>query len=292
MPSPERFEYSPSAVSRGELELPPSSTLTESLNRLEQAVAEIHDSETFRRYLTAQARFHQYSWGNVLLILAQKPDASKVAGYRAWQSLGRQVRRGEQGIRILVPMRQRIIPEPEDEDNGQQSQLFFGTGSVFDISQTEGPPLPEVAVPILEGDTGHDLYGQLEGLAHQERVSVQQAHQLQGGVMGYYDRRTRQVVVRQAAAQQMTKTLAHELAHHFSGASSSTPEEESIAESVAYVVCARFGLDTGERSFPYVAVWSRQPKTLKGVLTRVQTISSLMIDRLDAALSDNSTRKD
>src|SRR4051794_24305850 len=74
-----------------------------SLLQLEQAVAGIQDSDTFRAYLTAQARFHRYSWGNALLILAQRPESTHVAGYRTWQSLGRQVRRGEKAIRIIAP---------------------------------------------------------------------------------------------------------------------------------------------------------------------------------------------
>src|SRR2546423_11192428 len=82
--------------------------IQESLTRLEQAVGAIQDSETFRAYLDAQARFHQYSFGNVLLILSQKPDATRVAGYHTWRALGRQVRRGEKGIRIIVPMRSRV----------------------------------------------------------------------------------------------------------------------------------------------------------------------------------------
>src|SRR5919109_825511 len=81
--------------------------VAESLKRLEQAVSEIHDSATFRRYLDAQSRFHRYSWGNVLLIVSQRPDATQVAGYRTWQSMNRYVRRGERGIRIVVPMRRR-----------------------------------------------------------------------------------------------------------------------------------------------------------------------------------------
>src|SRR3954466_8259986 len=90
--------------------------IQESLTRLEQAVGAIHDSETFRAYLDAQATFHQYSFGNVLLILSQKPDATRVAGYHTWKSLGRQVRRGEKGIRIIVPMRGRAKVDAGETD--------------------------------------------------------------------------------------------------------------------------------------------------------------------------------
>src|SRR5438093_7153826 len=97
-----------------------SLAVAESLSRLEQAVSEIYDSETFRRYLDAQARFHSYSWGNVLLIVAQRPDSTQVAGFKTWQSMGRYVRRGEKGIRIVVPMRRRI--ERESDEAGEDPE--------------------------------------------------------------------------------------------------------------------------------------------------------------------------
>lgn len=123
----------------------PSSSVQESLSRLEQAVSQIHDSESFRAYLDVQSRFHHYSFGNALLILAQKPDATRVAGYRTWKSLGRQVRRGEKGIRILVPIRGSVKADKEQAEESSEEQstaertiVTFGTGSVFDIGQTEG----------------------------------------------------------------------------------------------------------------------------------------------------------
>ena len=99
--------------------------------------------------------------------------------------------------------------------------------------------------------------------------------------MGYYEPPTRRIVLRQAPQSQMTKTLAHELGHHFSGAQESSPEEETLAESVAYVVCSRFELDTGERSFPYIATWSQDATVLKGAMARIQQVSSRIIERLE-----------
>src|SRR5215212_282861 len=158
--------------------------LAEALARLDDAVSAIHDSEAFCRYLEVQARFHRYSYGNVLLILSQRPDATQVAGYRAWQSLGRQVRRGERGIKILVPM---TVREPGDQastdagdtvepaamprDPGPSAdpasvrrRLLFGVGTVFDVSQTDGEPLPAIDVPVLDGDDGAALYARLEAV--------------------------------------------------------------------------------------------------------------------------------
>jgi hypothetical protein len=293
MPSPER---SPSAHHDA-----PDSTrlaaraasLQETLTHFEHAVGEIHDSDTFRRYLDAQARFHQYSFGNVCLILSQRPEATQVAGYATWKRLGRQVRRGETGIRILVPMRRRTVDESDDDDTqpARAAQPFFGVGSVFDIAQTEGEPLPEVDVPILEGDQGQELYTQLLTLANREGLTVQVApHAPQVGartlppsVMGMYSPGERRIMVRESWPLQMTKTLAHELAHHFNQVEC-TPgqreEEETIAESSAYVVCRHFGLDSSARSVPYVAVWSREPTTLKNALGQIQAVSATIIDRL------------
>jgi len=98
---------------------------------------------------------------------------------------------------------------------------------------------------------------------------------------GLYSPTERLIVVRDAAPRQMTKTLAHELAHHFGGAVVPSAEEETIAESVAYVVCARFGLDTGERSFPYVATWSRDTPVFKHALGRIADLSGQFVDRLE-----------
>ncbi len=280
--------------------------MRDSLARLERAVAGIHDSDTFRRFLDAQARFHTYSWGNVLLILDQRPDATRVASFRTWLSLGRPVRKGEHGIRIFVPVWPRKPTEVEQEDAGGDRReggqgraqspartegrrpVSFKLGSVFDISQTDGEPLPRVDVPVLEGDAGRELLGSLERVAARENLEVLRTSAdlhplLGGGAMGYYVPAARRIVLREAAPRQMAKTLAHELAHHFSGAKSSSAHEETVAESVAYVMCARFGLDTGERSFPYVATWSQEPSAFRAALARIQSLSSLLIAEVESA---------
>jgi antirestriction protein ArdC len=271
--------------------------VAEALGRLDEAVSAIHDSEAFRRYLDVQARFHRYSFGNVLLILSQQPEATHVAGYRTWQSLGRQVRRGERGIKILVPMRVRQRENDadvgeatdsagqtsDDDPAGARQRLLFGIGTVFDIAQTDGEPLATIDVPVLAGDDGVALYTQLEAIASQEGLTVERGSRrlTRPQTMGFYSPTERLIVVREAAARQMTKTLAHELAHHFGGATAPSAEEETVAESVAYVVCARFGLDTGERSFPYVATWSREIQLFRHALGRIQGLSGRLIDHLE-----------
>lgn len=267
-----------------------SAAIQESLTRLEHAVGAIHDSETFRAYLDAQAKFHAYSFANTLLIVGQMPEATHVAGYQTWKRLGRQVRRGEKGIRIIVPIRGRATPSPAESeepdagaiDNPVRTIVRFGTGSVFDISQTEGKPLPSIDVPVLQGEDGTALYDRLASVAGAEGITLERSSQIEREtVMGFYEPGERRIVVREASPRQMTKTLAHELAHHFGAGTHSSPEEETMAESVAYVVCARYDLDTGERSFPYVATWSKDAAVLKGAMARIQQVSSRIIGQLE-----------
>jgi hypothetical protein len=154
---------------------------------------------------------------------------------------------------------------------------------VFDVSQTEGESLPRVEVPILEGEEGTALYDRLEVLAEGEGVTVHRGHERfrhSESMMGFYDPSTKEIHLRWAAMAQMTKTLAHELAHHFCQHQASDPESETQAEGIAYVVLAHFGVDSGARSFPYVATWAQDRNVLKGALSTIQTVSSGMIDRL------------
>ena len=195
---------------------PDSDPVTTSLLQLERSVAAIQDSDTFRAYLDAQARFHTYSFGNVLLILAQKPDASRVAGYRTWQSLGRQVKKGEKAIRIIAPAYYKKKEREEQSGEDRERQVtFFRGASVFDLSQTEGEPLPEIAVPILDGEAGAELYARLESVALTEGLRVTIGHESfmqRPQMMGFYEPDTRAIYLREAAQLQKTKTLAHELA--------------------------------------------------------------------------------
>ncbi len=261
---------------------PDSDPVATSLLQLERSVAAIQDSDTFRAYLDAQARFHKYSFGNVLLILAQKPDASRVAGYRTWQSLGRQVKKGERAIRILAPLRKKET----DEATGEEGFRVYGfrAASVFAYEQTDGKPLPDVPVPILGSEAGGELYTRLEEVARAEGLTVVRGHERFGArdhMMGFYEPDNRLIAIRDDVPQlQATKTLAHETAHHFAKHSESGPASETEAEGVAYVVLAHHGLDSGTRSFPYVATWSQDKAVLKAALATIQTVSSTIIERI------------
>lgn len=257
------------------------------LTQLEEAVGAIQDSVSFHRYLDLQSRFHHYSFGNVLLILSQRPEATRVAGYRTWQGLGRQVRKGEQAIKIVVPMPKKAADAATGE---AQTLMRFGVGNVFDVAQTEGEPLPDLTVPVLAGDAGGQLYAGLEQVAAADGVTVERNDSYAPGYpdrMGHYEPTTRKVVVRGGVSQlQQTKTLAHELAHHFTGIyeryDEHRAEHETIAEASAYVVLKHFGLESGERSIPYVAAWSQDRATLKGVLGTIQGVSNTIISRIEA----------
>lgn len=250
------------------------------LARLEQAVGAIHDSESFRRYLDVQSRFPTYSVNNVVLILSQRPDATRVAGYATWRSLNRQVRRGEKGIRIIVPRRRKA----NEDDTPEESRLFFGSAVVFDLSQTEGEPLPEVPVPMLEGEAGGRLMQSLLTWAGREGVRVRlDRGELPRTAMGDYTLRERSVRLAAAPMRQMVKTLAHELGHHvhltrFGDESRVQEERETVAEAVAYVVCAAHGIDTGERSFSYIATWAEDGPTLKAAMGTIQKVAAIIID--------------
>jgi len=183
-----------------------------------------------------------------------------------------------------VPMHRKDKIENHEGEEVERDRLFFGTGTVFDVSQTEGEPLPGVDVPVLEGAEGGELYTRLEQLAVSEGIFVRwSSDDLPESTMGVYLRDKKGIIIQEAASVQMTKTLAHELAHHFAfkDVPHTRGEHQAIAEATAYVVCSHFGLDTGARSFPYVAVWSKDKAVLKGVFSTIQQVSAKMIDGLE-----------
>jgi antirestriction protein ArdC len=217
-----------------------------------------------------------------------------VAGYRTWQSLDRQVKRGEKAIRIIAPAS--YEQKERDEQTGEEVDrqvTFFRGASVFDVSQTDGAPLPEVAVPVLDSQAGSELYARLEGVALAEGLRVTMGHESflqRATMMGFYERDNRAIYLREAAQLQKTKTLAHELAHHFARHQVSGPESETEAEAVSYVVLSHHGLDSGQRSFAYIATWSKDKAVLKAALATIQTVSTTIIDKLNPNPLPNEDR--
>jgi antirestriction protein ArdC len=241
--------------------------------QLLEQVQRLSSSEQWRAMLTVATRFHTYSPNNVLLISAQRPDATRVAGYRAWTALGRQVRKGEHGIAILAPMLRRTDPEVRDTqtpraeqtsgDGGPTPRVLAGfrVTHVFDISQTDGPDLPGVGPALLEGASPlglwSDLYDQVEAAGYDINYADL------GEANGRTDYTSHTVALHSSrSGAQLTKTLAHELAHISLHAPDVRPEgltrdrAEVEAESVAYVVTAAHGLAADDYSVPYVTGWA------------------------------------
>jgi hypothetical protein len=260
--------------------------VTAALQTLEQGISGITDSESFKRYLTMMSRFHQYSFGNIALILSQKPDAQQVAGYRTWQALGRYVKKAEKGLAILVPHKVRIEPSEPDADPVYIVKNF-GLGYVWDISQTDGKELPKPPTPELltgESEAGARLYGQLERYATAQGVRV--IHRNTGQANGWYAPTRLEIAIheRLAGTEQATKTLAHELAHYTAEHNVFMPQEdaETIAEASAYVVLSHFSIDTSAYSFAYVANWAKDSKVLKRNLAGIQKTATTIISAIEA----------
>ena len=264
--------------------------MQQALGLLEAGIAAILDSESFAGYLRAMARFHRYSAHNVALILAQNPDATHVAGYRAWQQLGRQVRKGEKGLVILVPLVSRVKGDGDAEADEPDERVVtrFGVGYVFDIAQTDGEPLPEPpAVEAIAGatDRGAALWEALAGWLTAQGVALEVRDC--GRPNGSYAPATRTIVVheRLVGTDQATKTLAHEAAHFVAEHRCSLPREdaETVAEGAAYVVLHHFGLDTSGYSFPYVARWAEDKAVLRRNLEAIREVAAAIVEGVQGA---------
>ena len=261
---------------------------TELLAQLEAGVVAIQTSDDFKRYLSVAARFHAYSSNNVLLIIAQRPDATRVAGYRTWQSLGRQVTKGERAIYIFAPRPYRVTTETATDAEETRERVTFRLVPVFDLEQTTGDPLPVMEAPALTGDADADAYHALVRFAASDGLTVTShdpntdGDDTRSSYHGYYSPGRKLIFVKRAAPAQMLKTLIHEFGHHLDPELelASAAERETVAEATAFIVAAHQGIDTGSYSFPYIATWAGQqdgPTLIKQVLGRVQPIAHRLI---------------
>jgi antirestriction protein ArdC len=275
----------------------------EMLASLEDGISKLADSGEWQRYLATMAKFHRYSFGNVMLILFQNPDATQVMGFgnkagtSGWKSLGRSVKKGEHAIWILAPMTR----SETDEDTGAKSQVVFGwkTVPVFDVSQTEGAPLPEVT-RCLDGQDPDGLFGQLADAALALGVaSVADADLGQANGVTHKDGRIE--IHPDRSPLHRAKTLAHEIAHwqlgHLAdGNKSGRGLCELEAESVAYAVMGSLGFDSGDYSFGYVAGWAEDAEKAKDGIRasagRIQKAVTAILGELGkAAAADGSERE-
>ena len=282
---------------------------------IEQGVKDVYSSDNFRKYLSCCSKFHSYSLNNTLLILAQKPDATLVAGYNAWQrNFNRHVDKGESGLIILAPVTSKItqLMDKADEDgnpildeNGDPikeerviNQLRFTTTTVFDISQTSGEPLPSLI---------HNLTGSSdEILAFIDSVknictipidyhSPSKDAVLAGGAKGYYSIAEDRIVLNmELEDMQIAKTLIHEYSHSIlhKKTDKDSDQREIEAESLAFVLCDHFGIDTSDYSFGYIASYAAQDEAkLKTILSNIQSTAHEMIDKLEPLFVENLKKR-
>ena len=231
-------------------------------DKLQAAVESIVSGDDWQRMLRTAAKFHSYSFSNQLMIMVQRPDATLVAGFNKWKSLGRTVMRGEKGIAILAPCKYKTKIEDEDgEEKSLQQVRGFRVVHVFDVGQTQGDPIEDldaVRPKLLDGDAPEGIWDAL--VTHAASIGFEVVRDRKGTENGYCDFVGKKIAVRpDIAPAQAVKTLIHELGHailHSDAPVISREVAETEVESVAFVVCDAIGLDTGDYSFPYVARWA------------------------------------
>ena len=270
------------------------------LKKLEEGVKDLFTSEKYKQYLSTMSKFHHYSFNNTILIAMQKPDATLVAGYTAWkQKFHRQVKKGEKGITILAPVKLKekevddSKTELENDEKEHKIHLLFRPISVFDVSQTEGEPLPSLGVDELTGNAeGYDAF--MQAMSKLSPVTIR-FDEIKGGAKGYYHTVDKEIVIKKDMSELQTmKTCVHEVSHAIlhdrdkmkdEGIEKDQQTREVEAESVAYVVCSYFNLDTGkDYSFPYIGMWSssKEMNELKASMDTIQKTATGLIDGIEA----------
>ncbi len=237
-------------------------------------------SDKLLRFLDAMAKFHRYSWCNTMLILQQCPHATRVAGYRAWNRFNRQVRRGERSITILAPIVRGTNRDASAKDeHDDRDVLGFRAVRVFDVSQTDGEPLPEPA--SVAGDPGSCL-DRLHGFAHKRHIRVSFSGHL-GTASGVSHGGRIEIasgLLPAAEFEVLAHELAHELLHHQKGRTTASRLRELEAEAVAYAVCSAVGLDTGSACSDYILSHRGDRQTLAESLGRVQRVAAELVSHI------------
>ena len=290
--------------------------MKEITDRLEAGIQALFESEQYKAYLTAMSKFHNYSFNNTLLIAMQKPDASLVAGFGKWRDdFERHVKKGEKGIKILAPSPYKVKKQMEKIDPATQKPVIGADGkpvteeqeieipafrvvTVFDVSQTEGKEIPDIAVSELTGSVEQyqDFFAALEK-ASPVPIAFEN---IEGGAHGYYHLEEKRIAIDEGMSELQTlKTAIHEIAHaklHAIDKDAPATEQadrpdrrtrEVQAESVAYAVCQHYGLDTSDYSFGYVAGWSsgRELSELKASLETIRKAANELITDIDGHLA-------
>ena len=277
--------------------------------KLEKGLRDLFDSEKYKTYLNTMSKFHNYSFNNTLLISMQRPDASLVAGYDAWQkNFERHVKKGAKGIKIIAP----VIIKKEVEDEKAEKEgvkkivevTKFKVATVFDVSDTEGKELPKIGVNELNGQVEkyHQLSKAIEEIA---KVPIEY-RDIANGAKGFFSSRDNKIVVQKDMTQTQTlKTLIHELAHSIlhgqpdkgvenDGAKKDRRTKEVEAESVAFTVCQYLGVDTSDYSFGYIAGWSsgKEMEELKSSMQTIRRTANEIINGVEAELRREEATKE
>ena len=284
-------------------------------DKLEAGLKELFESEKYKSYLSTMSKFHNYSFNNTLLIAMQKPEATLVAGYQAWQkNFERHVNKGEKAIRILAPAPYKIKEERDKLDPVTGEMMFDENGmpqkeetevtipafravSVFDVSQTDGKPIPELEVnELLSTVEGYEDF--VQALMNISPVPIA-FEDITGDSKGYFSTAEKRIAVQENMSESQTlKTMVHEVAHsmlHDKEVNQSMDipvkdrnTKEVEAESVAFTVCQHFGIDTSDYSFGYIAGWSngRNMKELKSSLDTIRKTASELITGIEGAMQE------
>ncbi|MBE6005362.1 MAG: hypothetical protein E7232_15030 [Lachnospiraceae bacterium] len=293
--------------------------MKEITDRLEKGVSEIFQSEKYQKFLDTMAKFPHYSINNNILIMMQKPDATLCQSYTGWKQMGRFVKKGEKGIRILAPTPYKLERlQNKLDDKGREildkdgepvretveiNVTAFKPVSTFDLSQTEGEPLPTYGVSELTGSV--DGYTQLfEAIRESSPVPIG-FENIKGESKGYFHTAENRIAIQEGMSEvQNVKTAIHEMAHaklHNLEAQKERPDGEQSrqskeveAESVAYTVCQHFGIDTSDYSFAYVAGWSegKEMPELKESLNTIRTAASEMITAIEEKVNELISEKE
>lgn len=289
--------------------------IKEITDKLEAGLKELFESEKYKSYLSTMSKFHNYSFNNTLLIAMQKPEATLVAGYQAWQkNFERHVNKGEKAIRILAPAPYKIKEERDKLDPVTGEMMFDENGmpqkeetevtipafravSVFDVSQTDGKPIPELEVnELLSTVEGYEDF--VQALMNISPVPIA-FEDIPGDSKGYFSTAEKRIAVQENMSESQTlKTMVHEVAHsrlHDKEVNQSMDipvkdrnTKEVEAESVAFTVCQHFGIDTSDYSFGYIAGWSsgRNMKELKSSLDTIRKTASELITGIEGAMQE------
>ena len=290
--------------------------MKEITDRLEAGIQALFESEQYKAYLTAMSKFHNYSFNNTLLIAMQKPDASLVAGFGKWRDdFERHVKKGEKGIKILAPSPYKVKKQMEKIDPATQNPVIGADGkpvteereieipafrvvTVFDVSQTEGKEIPDIAVSELTGSV--EQYQNFFAALEKASPVPIAFENIEGGAHGYYHLEEKRIAIDEGMSELQTlKTAIHEIAHaklHAIDKDAPAIEQadrpdrrtrEVQAESVAYAVCQHYGLDTSDYSFGYVAGWSsgQELSELKASLETIRKAANELITDIDDHLA-------